>query len=181
MDKNEINSENPTPLEEEVEVLSFAVHCFYGLDDKYAETTDAAKVADWIKEKSQTIRTQNISGDIFSNNGGGPNGAEWNASTALYLAIVTSAKPVVTINDQPYHNIIATDNGITWLEIPHDYWENALKDIEQADIEKMFSKELIAERENNKNMPLNVGQIMEFNIQANGNEATKYFHVAFGE
>ena len=61
---------------------------FYQMDDKYSESELTAILVNWMRKRSKLIEQDPGYPNILNQMGGGPNGAEWNPSANLYLAIL---------------------------------------------------------------------------------------------
>jgi hypothetical protein len=82
---NETSSVVATQTPEPPDTLSLGIGCYYKLDDKYSTVTDQEAIDTWWKRTLVSIEQDGMRSSLFGNNGGGPNGAEWNPSTDLYI------------------------------------------------------------------------------------------------
>ena len=64
--------------------------CYYELDDKYSDSKNEKLIEEWWNSKLESIKEKGIQNHIFTKDGGGPNGAEWNTYTDLYFVISRS-------------------------------------------------------------------------------------------
>ncbi len=171
------------------------VYGFYKIDDKYSIEKDSQEIRQWMHFKTEAIIANNIEYNLFDkgHQGGGPNNAEWNAGTDLYLAIRRGGK----INPQdlkismngsrfipqsPY--LIQQDsNTVLWIPIPYEHWYKALRKIEKHDYKELYSEEFLAGINEGYTpvAPLNTGKIIELNFNTGKSGVTQYFHVAYGE
>ena len=141
---------------------SLNAYCFYMLDDKYASSTQSQEIDDWLKEKQKAIENKTLDYNLFDKNGGGPNGAEWNPSTNLYLAIVCPVNELnnnieLSINGTSYSNqMFLKDKNVSWYIIKQDFWEENLKEVNEE-------------------------KVLEFKIEFNNLTTKKYFYAAYGE
>lgn len=166
-----------------------SVFCFYKMDDKYAETTDTAEIDNWLKEKNAQIINNVIVNDLFQHNGGGPNGAEWNPGTDLYVAIYQPAQYnntdlTIKLNDQPVNESPLIRSHIKWIVLPQRFWQKALSNIRNEDIEPLFGKKTVDEinrKEYIPAAPLKQGKIFKLTLQMAEMKQIKYFHADFGE
>ncbi len=165
-------------------------YCFYKLDDKYSIEKDSSTINRWLKEKSKLILMNDSLESIFNQNGGGPIGAEWNPSTDLYIAVLTSIKestnsPKLFINKKPYeNNVYEYRPYLTWYLVKQDFWEKEIRKIESNDMEKLFPTWLLKGIKNgryNKSVISDFGEILKFDIRYEEQKITKFFHATYGE
>jgi len=163
---------------------------FYKLDDKYSTEKDSLIITNWLKEKSQTILKNDSIYNIFQQNGGGPNGAEWNPGTDLFIAVLTSNNvpsetPKIYLNGKLYKNQIYKYNpNLIWYKVKYDVWEQEVRGIDSDDIQKMFSAEFLNGVKKGKLdtvAPLEYGEVLRFDISYKENRITKFFHATYGE
>ncbi|TSE04885.1 hypothetical protein [Aquimarina algiphila] len=182
----ESNKEEEVAKENSKEFITF---CFYQLDDKYSNENDSIKIQEWIKKESDIIKTGKLnSNDLFDHNAGGPNGAEWNAGTHIYLVIQQSPSsvaenPKIWINGKPFYDkSIYESKDLKWFLIRKEYWYNQLRDVNSADIKDLYPDPEIQNAIKNEEYEPYVGQVLRFDISyENLHRITKYFHVAYGE
>ncbi len=170
---------------------SLKASCFFKLDDKYSTVRDSAQIEEWLTEKSKVLLNTDSIPNIFHRNGGGPNGAQWNPGTDLYLAVLAKGSsmdketPSIYINGSLYdQKSNQKEIGLFWYAIPLDYWEKQLTNIDSEAIGNLYSPELLAGAENgiiDLSAPLDEGQILKFEIHYKKETITRYFHIAFGE
>ncbi|WP_378172394.1 hypothetical protein [Aquimarina sp. SS2-1] len=165
-------------------------YCFFKLDDKYSTEKDSLVINTWLKEKSITILTNDSIDNVFSQNGGGPNGAQWNPSTDLYIAISTSSNeldeiPKLYMNGKLYQKLVYKYRPhLIWYVLKQDFWEREIRKINSSDVKKMYSLQLLNGIENgkfNKMVDLDYGEILKFEITYKEEKLTKFFHATYGE
>ncbi len=165
-------------------------YCFFELDDKYSIETDSLIINRWLKEKSTLLLKSDSVKNIFNQDGGGPNGSQWNPSTNLYLAILTTSNrytedPKLYINGKLYKRKIYEFNPyLSWYLIRQDFWEKEVKEIDSIDIKKMYLPEFlngIKNGEFNPSEDLDYGKILRFEIFYKEEKLTKFFHATYGE
>lgn len=167
-----------------------SAYCFFKLDDKYSTEKDSLVINTWLKERSITILTNDSTENIFTQNGGGPNGSQWNPATDLYIAISTSSKelteiPKFYINGKLYQKqIYKYRPHLIWYVVKQDFWEREIREIESIDIEKMYSPQFLNGIKNGEFSPyvnLNDGEILKFEISHKEENLIKFFHATYGE
>ncbi|MHA7059615.1 hypothetical protein ACWGOQ_0020480 [Aquimarina sp. M1] len=165
-------------------------YCFYKLDDKYSTEKDSLIISNWLKEKSQIILKNDSIHNIFQRNGGGPNGAEWNPATDLFIAVLTSTNvptkaPKIYLNGKLHKNqVYKYSPNLIWYKVKYNVWKQKVKDIEPEDIQKMFSAEFLNGVKNGEFKPivaLDYGEVLRFDISYKKNRITKHFHATYGE
>lgn len=165
---------------------SLDAYCFYKMDDKYCEVEDQAMLKNWMENKSIALSHHDVRGNLFDRTGGGPSGAEWNPSTAIYLVYTVDPSTVeVSVNNQPLENESDLVAGYTWVKIPANQWERLLAPISAADWDEMFPDGVQQEEDysgvTGGISPPRIGQIIKFNFQSSSTHKTYFFHAAFGE
>lgn len=181
------NTQKETVLKNES--LPLNSYCFFKLDEKYSVEKDSILIHNWLKEKSEIILANNSVENIFSHNSGGPNGAEWNPSTDLYIAVLSSSKtankPSLQINGKLYSNTVFNYNeNLTWYIVEYDYWKNEALEIDSTSIKQMYAPEFlngIKNKEFDLVADLNYGEILKFEISYENKILTKFFHATYGE
>lgn len=165
-------------------------YCFYKLDDKYSIEKDSLAINSWLKEKSKLILKNDSIESIFNQNGGGPNGAEWNPGTDLYIAIITSINtstnvPKFSINGKSYSNkIYEYSPYLTWHKVKRGFWEKEIREIEYHDIENLFPvafSDGIKNGEIDKNWVMEYGKILKFEFTYEEQKIINFFHATSGE
>ena len=165
-------------------------YCFFELDDKYSEDKDSLVIKNWLKEESRLILKNDTIGNVFGQNGGGPNGAQWNPSTDLYVAILKPSNelhelPKLYLNGKSFTNQFYKYSPVlSWYLVKQDFWEQELREIDATDIKKMFSSEILRGIETGEYFPmtpLNYGEILKFEIRYKEEALTKFFHATYGE
>lgn len=171
------------------------VYGFYKMDDKYSVEKDTQTIQQWMHSKTETIIANNIEFNLFDKDrqGGGPNDAEWNADTDLYLAISSPDKInpedlKISINNNQFipHSpfLIQKDSPtVLWIKIPYEDWYKALRKIEKHEYKKIYGKDFLAGISDGHipSAPLNSGKIVKFDFKIRKSCSTHYFHVAYGE
>lgn len=174
----------PLDLSEEPK-RQLMVYCFYKLDDKYSETHQATEIEAWLTAKTENLLLADTRGNLFDRNGAGPNGAEWNPSTDLYVALVNAnPEAEVKMNDEVCKADFTIIQGVYWLVIPLDHWQARLKSISDEDAAALFEKDGELERPTDEIellQPKTIGEILKFEIKSDNQTAVHYFHAAFGE
>lgn len=120
--------------------------CYYLLDDKYSDVTSPEIINAWWDNKIDTIIKYGIGNNLFDHYGGGPNGAEWNASAHLLfvasypdtLDLEVVYKFTVKINQQTVSPLaIRTENSpsglVSSFMISQNDWTKMLRPIETDD------------------------------------------------
>lgn len=173
----------------------FVVYGFYKMDDKYSVEKDSQMIRQWIHSKTETIIANNIEFNLFDKDrqGGGPNNAEWNSATDLYLAISLPGKInpedlKILINGNqfiprsPYLTQEKPDT-VLWVTIPYEHWYKSLRKIKKQEYKEIYNEDFldgISDR-NMPSAPLNTGKIIKLNLNIEKSVSTHYFHVAYGE
>lgn len=187
--------ENPTIKNEIINsersiAVNLSSYCFYKLDDKNSTEKDSLVINNWLKEKSQIILKNDSVQNLFQRNGGGPNGAEWNPATDLFIAILTTDSapteaPKIYLNGTLHKNqVYSYSPNLIWHRVNYDVWEQKLKHIEPNDIQSMFSAEFLNGIKNGEfqpNVPLEYGEVLRFDISFNEKRISKIFHSTYGE
>lgn len=176
-------------LEETKEIIPPAqleAYCFYKLDDKYCEVTDPAVIQNWKEDKSAALTHHDIRGNLFEHNGGGPNGAEWNPSTDLFIAVNQYMANFVLLQNQlEYKYMSELIGGYTWISLSQNEWEARLVDVSDKHWKDMFPNGPKNESDDfglgNAIQPPKTGQVLPLTFVMNEDSATYYFYSAFGE
>jgi hypothetical protein len=171
--------------------------CYYKLDDKYSESEDTAAINSWWQKKLQGIVSSGFQNSLFADQGGGPNGAEWNASTDLYIAAtldqVPQAAPIrLLLNNKQVHGIRFfsyipgnTSGAIIYCRLPKAVWEKQLRKITPADFDGIYEKENVESLRQSSVAPLETGKVLEISLHIQAGkrsyELTDFFHIAYGE
>ncbi len=165
-------------------------YCFYKLDDKYSTEKDSLIIINWLKKKSQIILENDSIQNIFYRNAGGPNGAEWNPATDLFIAVLTSKNiptgtPKIYINKKLHkYEFYNHSPNLTWYKVKYNIWKHNVKAIDSIDMKKMFSTQFLNSIKNGEFkpiVPLEYGKILRFDISYKKNRITKFFHATYGE
>lgn len=165
-------------------------YCFYELDYKYSTEKDSLIINTWLKEKSLAILKNDSLENIFSQNGGGPNGSQWNPFSNLYIAISIPSDelteiPKLYVNGKLYKKqIYKYSSYLIWYVIKQDFWEREIRDIDSIDVKKMYSPEFLSGVKNGKIntlVDLNYGEILKFEISYKKEKLTNFFYATYGE
>lgn len=165
-------------------------YCFFKLNDKYSTEKDSVVINTWLKERSIAILTNDSIENVFNQNGGGPNGAQWNPATDLYIAISISSNelteiPKLYVNGKLYQKLIYKyQPHLIWYVLKQDFWEREIRKIDAPDVKQMYSLELlngIKNGEFNTMVDLDYGEILKFEITYKEEQLTKFFHATYGE
>ncbi len=159
-------------------------YCFYKLDDKYCETTDPAVIQNWQEDKAVALAHHDIRGNLFEHKGGGPNGAEWNPSTTIY--IVVNQYPLnfkFLLNDVEHKVMSEIIGGYTWISLSQGEWEERLVDVADEHWAEMFPNGPITEPDGfgSALQPPKTGQVLPLTFVMNEDSTKFYFYAAFGE
>jgi len=177
---------------QQLEHIALASYCFYELDDKYSTENDCEAIDNWLKEKSNLILRNETVKNIFNHNGGGPNGAEWNPSTNLYVAVLYSSisqgrvnKPDLFINGKTYkEKLLEYNSNLIWYRVKQEFWTNESRTINSLDIKEMYSSEFLEDL-NTENVQtitdLDYGEILKFRTCHDGDTILNFFHATYGE
>lgn len=156
--------------------------CFFKLDDKYSVEKDSLVIMNWLNEKSLAIIQNDTLVNIFNQEGGGPNGAQWNPSTDLYIGISLGSDefteiPKLYINGKLFEEETQQQSpNLVWYVLNQDFWNKEVIEID--------SPEYLREIENgNFKIEDNLlsGEIFKIEITYKDESLIKYFHAAYGE
>lgn len=170
--------------------ISLNSYCFYKLDEKHSAEKDSTLINNWLKEKSEIILANDSIESIFNQNAGGPNGAEWNPGTDLYIAILSPSKkitnkPSLRINGELYSkSVFEYNDNLIWYLVEYDYWLKEVKEIDSTDIKQMYTHEFLNGIKNKEFSPsadLLYGEILKFEISYGNKELVKFFYATYGE
>ena len=179
-------------IEKQMEKFVLTSYCFYQLDDKYSTENDGQIIDNWLNQKSIDIINHTEIESIFSHNAGGPNGAEWNPSTNLYIAILFPATPQnstdpveLLINGKVYEDVYLKYNAnLIWYKVKREFWENEVRTINTSDIEDMYPHDFLENIRAGNVQPitdLNYGDIIKFETIHKGDTLSSFFHTTYGE
>lgn len=168
-----------------VNLAPLAVYCFYKLDDKYCEVSDETEIDNWLENKTTSISHNDIRGDLFQHQGGGPNGAEWNPSTDLYIAVNRELNAFeIQFNAKKLELEKEAIEGLTWMIVPMTTWFEELTQITEQDWEQMFPNGSTSEDPENIELgiqPPRVGELIKISVLSADQNIDRYFYAAFGE
>lgn len=175
--------------EDTKEIISQAqleAYCFYKLDDKYCEVTDPTVLLNWQEDKTAALSHHDIRGNLFEHKGGGPNGAEWNPSTDLFIVVNQyTANFVLLQNQLEYECMSELIGGYTWISLSQNEWVERLVDVTDEHWKDMFPNGPTSESDDfgleNAIQPPKTGQVLPLTFVMNEDSTTYYFYAAFGE
>jgi hypothetical protein len=188
----------PIPKHAPGDTLTLGFGCYYKLDDKYAETEDTAQVNSWLRKKLAKVEFFGAWSNLFSNAGGGPNGAEWNSSTDLFCIatinkVLTNEQITIKLNKSEIRGISVfkyipdgRTGTIIYFKLPKILWEKRLRNITAADYAGLYKDENIDTLKKYSSAPLNAGKIFEITLsvqmgKSNSIVLDDFFHIAYGE
>ncbi|TNE54491.1 MAG: hypothetical protein EP338_06655 [Bacteroidetes bacterium] len=184
-------AKTPKPkIETKPKTHQLSAYCFYQLDEKYSSEEDSSLIVQWMQEKSELILQNKIQGDIFAHEGGGPNGAEWNPSTDLYIALLfpedkTSSSPKLQLNGRPQnHPVFEYNPHFVWYRVKEDFWVKQLKQMDSTEMRAIYPDALVKSIETGQFEPiadLMYGEILKFDISFQEESLIRFFHATFGE
>jgi hypothetical protein len=180
------------------DTLLLDVGCYYKLDDKYSESKDTAEINNWWRKKLTGFERNGFQNNLFAGKGGGPNGAEWNSSTDLYVVatlnkILKDETIELELNKEKVSEIQFLKyipknkiGEIIYCVLPKIVWEKYLRKINANDLEGIYGKENIEALKRNSAVPLETGKVVEITINIKNSKTclfsrTAFFHVAYGE
>lgn len=130
--------------EKTTEVREPTLHAYYILDEKYKDDQDVrvSEVAAWKSKLLKDIQDPGkklLHYNIFTHNGGGPLGAEWNSDGALYIVALVPysvsdiSNAVISLNGNIWTQDIkpgSIDPDLSWIaiEVPSDIWQRYLQE-----------------------------------------------------
>jgi hypothetical protein len=172
--------------------------CYYKLDDKYSQSKDTAGINKWWQSKLNEFELNGIQNSLFEDHGGGPNGAEWNPSTDLFVVAATNKilkneTVVLELNKKKIPGIKlfkylpdSKTGTILYFKLPQALWEKHLRKIKPNDLEGIYGKEKINILKKNRAVPLDAGEIIEITMKIKHNKNDlivfkDFFHIARGE
>jgi hypothetical protein len=168
---------------------------YYLLGDKYADSHDTTEIRLWFDELLSFIEKEGLQHNLLDGVGGGPNGAQWNASTDLYIirtvpGSLENSKCELFVNGKKISGrsfvkeVPEKKSALVYFIVPKEQWESQLRDITEKDFSRLYGenwKETLA----NSPAPGNTGKVVEFKItiERDGGETSlsDLFHIAYGE
>lgn len=198
---HDTNPEEPaktTSVSVAFELTEPQLGCYYQLDNKYSDITYTNTISEWWYNKEKAISEQGVGSNLFSEQGGGPNGAEWNSETNLYFAALfpkteeqMHIKAIsVYVNDSVSsieRSMQTTPLGLMiTFSIKKEQWIEYLHEIKPKDYEFLFDQEYLQVPEEELAAPLNTGEVFKIEVilETLDNPPAKvsdYFHIAYGE
>lgn len=192
------SAKKPEPIPKKVkeDTVRSVFGCYYKMDDKYSDTQDTAEVNKWWRGRLTGFEEKGIRSNLFTDNGGGPNCAEWNPATDLFFAVaynqrIQDEKIVLEINKKSIKNIPFSFRPVRWgtliwFELPRALWEKHQRAIKTADLQELYKGENLDTLKKYSPAPLETGQVVEITVRVknNGKDAmvfTDLFHTAYGE
>jgi hypothetical protein len=135
------------PASASLETLGLQCHYLQGM--KYADEQDAAQASAWMTElATKALAGKNTGYDLFSRNGGGPYGSEWNSNGALVvvalvpIAVSDIGKAELRLNGHRWERVWAVLDGngriAMAVEVPGEAWERRLKRMGNRDFGLVF-------------------------------------------
>jgi len=178
--------EDVEDIKEIIPPAQLEAYCFYQLDDKYCEVTDSSVIQNWQDDKSTALSHHDVRGNLFEQKGGGPNGAEWNPSTTLYLVVNQYTLNFKFLqNNLEYKYRSELIGGYTWISLSQNEWEERLVDVTDEHWKNMFPDGPTNESDDlglaGAIQPPKTGQVLPFTFVMNQDSTTYYFYAAFGE
>lgn len=182
----EKSTEETTILDELPNQSDLKAYCFYKLDDKYCEVSDSTLIQNWKADKSAALKHNDVRGNLFEHKGGGPNGAEWNPSTSIYIVVNQyNTNFELLQNDLQYKYVTEVVDGYTWISITQSEWEERLVDITDKDWQVMFPNGPVQQSDEfglqGAVQPPKTGQVIHFSFTNVSENQSYYFYAAFGE
>lgn len=185
-----------TPLQSDT--LLQWIGAYYKLDDKYSFSKDTALINSWWKSKLAQVELYGKPANLFSHNGGGPNGAEWNSSTDLFIVASCGYKLIsesveLRLNGKVIPGLklvkqtpLTKTGTLLYLRLPQEVWEKELRDIQPGDLEALYGKENLESLTKTSATPLQTGRLVDISVHItqSKNKAVTLrglFHVAYGE
>lgn len=169
------------------------LRCHYLQGEKYAADQDSTRFEDWMTQLLNQMEEGRAQAyDLFSHQGGGPAGAEWNADGAILVVAQLPAHmaailhPQLQLNGQPQHFRMTFETGsatrFCYL-LSGKAWTGLLRPITAADHALLYPDQNMAA--SGRGSPIGEGQVLkaEFSCRLKGQTLTavKAFHVAYGE
>lgn len=185
------------------------VYWTYELYSKYAEIDSlysTENINKWWNNHLEYMEEITHKNPIYPNSGGGPNGAEWNAHTNLYVSAyfpidhhldfnkIDTSSVKVSINGSIVDNSLIKmrcyrNTIMIYFVLDKHFWTDLLRSIEPKDYSLLYGKEYLKEIEKGERIPissLNTGQVLKAVIEINlPNKNRKnvigYYHIVYGE
>ena len=183
----QIQEDQVETLKTEPSEFGFNAFCFYKMDEKYSTEKDSLKIQQWMKDRSELLLTNDSFKNIFSSSGGGPNFAEWNPSTDLYIAVRhPKTQPIhLTLNQKlPASDSFEFNEQLMWYKVQRSFWEKEARSIDSTDIPLLYVDTFLKEVELGIAHPLvglDYGEVIRFDIWSGDKHIIEYFHAAYGE
>lgn len=178
------------------------IYCYYSGDEKYQADQDEMDQGAWLRQFVSEVHGSPADFDhydLFTHQGGGPAGAEWNSDGAI-LVLCRIALPSnqvgeveIALNGEslspPNFRGITVRGTIVFFEIAADQWLSRLKPVKKKNFPLIYDSDAIENLKNQPGSPLGVGEIMKVQVEAErltdgkskSLKATKAFHRAAGE
>ncbi|MEZ4805214.1 MAG: hypothetical protein R2852_06960 [Bacteroidia bacterium] len=180
------------------DTLPLNLGCYYKLDDKYSESEDSSEIGIWWRNKLIQFEQHGFQNNLFDNRGGGPNGAEWNSSTDLYIAasidkIIEDETIELELNKKKITGVIFKTyipknkiGSIVHFKLPKDLWETHLRKINANDLKGIYGNVNLDSLRKSSSAPLEIGWIVEVTLTIHSSKnssitLTDFFHLAYGE
>ena len=200
--KQKLNSKETSALKPQTKPSeeTWKLEVQYLLDDKYFQALSADQQNSWVSgqiENSLSDEQSNHPYDLFSHQGGGPLGAEWNSDADLAL-ILSHRGPKGKVTPDFHlklngHNILAPFSARYYSEmtffslvIPAKVWMPKLRKITEVDYPLIYSPSSLEVHKNDAGSSVGVGEILVFELDwqpdyKSVQRKQKAFHIAFGD
>lgn len=173
-------------------------HCHYLLDQKYQSDQDLAQAAAWKTILvADAFRGENGKGhyDLFTHQGGGPMGAEWNSDGILFLTVLLPyqrqqlSEMRISLNGRPFDTSVSIETVedkvlIHWEIAPGDWLAN-LRPIHKQDFLLLYKPLDIFRHRKAPNDALGEGRVLrvqfQFKLDGRTINLERAFHHANGE
>lgn len=169
------------------------LRCHYLEGEKYALDQDSTQFDNWMGELTQQMAEGRAQAyDLFSHQGGGPAGAEWNADGAILVIaqlptrMATITQPQLLLNGRAIRFRMTQETGSATRYcylVPGKQWTGLLRPITPEDYALLYPDRKNAA--SGPGSPIGEGQVLrvEFSWPLKGRKKTvvKAFHVAYGE
>lgn len=135
------------------DTLAEWIGAYQKMDENYTEEKDTMVINNWWRQKLAQVERYRQPDNLFTSNGGGPHGSEWNPLNDLYIVIttaqqVTGENATLALNGKQVSSVKmikvkpASKTGTIWYGIlPHDTWTKALRPTTKEDLTFMYGKE----------------------------------------
>lgn len=152
----------------------FEFHCNYILNNKYKADQDPVSAKAWIENLHQN-RNFEENRDLFSHDGGGPCGAEWNSDGDIYISALIWAKDIelrsvsLKMNNSVIRNGFRIERSDTSLflgvRIDSNVWQSQLKEIKKKSYPLLYSSTQIEQGKSSSNSGIGQGKKVAFKLK----------------